>query len=109
MQTKVEDTATISPDTPMAMLTLGQLLDNLPLNTRASEPKEEKRFLHSLQELADFLKVSYQTVARMKSRGELDDCISQGGRWMVIDANAVLDKYLLCNRRKKSRCNTAQS
>jgi hypothetical protein len=39
----------------------------------------------------------------MKAAGLLDDCISQYGRWMMIDVEKVLEKFKLSNRRRKKK------
>lgn len=102
---------TIGLDTPIAVLTPRQLfqmqnewMDAQPKKADGQDDVPRQRnILYSMQQLADFLGVTYATVSRLKASGQLDDCISQGGRWMVIDGDAVLDKFRLSNRKKRKR------
>lgn len=104
------ETYTISLDTPISMLTPRQLFRMLADWQNERKPKEEEKdkaterwYAHSIPELAEALHTSVSTIYRMKSAGLLDDCISQCGRWMMIDVDAVLEKFKLSNRRKKRK------
>lgn len=101
----------IGLDTPISMLTPRQLFEmmeqwegNRPPIHSESTPKNnnaEKWRVNSINELAAILGTSPSTVYRMKADGLLDDCISQCGRWMLIEVDKVLEKFRLSNRRKK--------
>ena len=103
-------TYVIGLDTPINMLTPRQLFDMMgdywQAKTKQSEEKPqrpERWYVNSIGELAKILGTSESTVYRMKSEGVLDDCISQYGRWMMIDVDNVLEKFRLSNRRRKKK------
>lgn len=103
-------TYAIGLDTPIHMLTPRQLFEMLgewQTKTKTKETEKEKRperwYVNSITELAEILGTSDSTIFRMKSSGLLDDCISQYGRWMMIDVDKVLEKFKLSNRRKKKK------
>lgn len=103
-------TFAIGLDTPIHLLTPRQLFEMMS-EWQAKVPKVEhpnsntpkKWYVNSIQELAKILGTSTSTVYRMKSNGDLDDCISQFGRWMMIDVEMVIEKFRLSNRRRKRR------
>lgn len=102
-------TFTIGLDTPIHLLTPRQLFEMLgewQAKTKQVEEKPQKperRYANSIGELAEILGTSETTVYRMKAAGLLDDCISQYGRWMMIDVEKVLEKFKLSNRRRKKK------
>lgn len=102
-------TYVIGLDTPINMLTPRQLFEMMgdwQVKTKQSEEKSqrpERWYVNSIGELAKILGTSESTVYRMKSEGVLDDCISQYGRWMMIDVDKVLEKFRLSNRRRKKK------
>ena len=102
-------TFAIGLDTPIHLLTPRQLFEMMN-DWQAKTPVVEetmarpgKWYVHSISELAATLGTSESTVYRMKSKGLLDDCISQYGRWMMIDMEKVLEKFKLSNRRRKKK------
>lgn len=102
-------TFTIGLDTPIHLLTPRQLFEMLTDWQAKTKPNEEKTqkperwYVNSIGELAEILGTSESTVYRMKANGVLDDCISQYGRWMMIDVNKVFEKFKLSNRRRKKK------
>ncbi len=102
-------TFTIGLDTPIHLLTPRQLFEMITEWRAKTESKEEKPprlerwYVNSISELAKILGTSDSTVYRMKANGVLDDCISQYGRWVMIDVNKVLEKFKLSNRRRKKK------
>lgn len=102
-------TFTIGLDTPIHLLTPRQLFEMLgewQAKTKQVEEKPQKPerwYANSIGELAEILGTSESTVYRMKANGVLDDCISQYGRWMMIDVNKVFEKFNLSNRRRKKK------
>lgn len=99
----------IGLDTPINMLTPRQLFEMLN-EWQGSQPKQEtptdtskKWYVNSMDELAEILGTSDTTLYRMKSQGLLDECISQFGRWMIIDVNMVVEKFKLSNRKRKKK------
>lgn len=102
-------TYTIGLDTPIHMLTPRQLfgmMEEWQANSPKMEdktPQTQKWYAKSMGELAENLGVSEATVYRMKSQGLLDDCISQYGRWVLVDMEKVIEKFKLSNRRRKKK------
>lgn len=103
-------TFAIGLDTPIHLLTPRQLFEMMEDWQKKTMPKEEDKtqqtqewHVNSIGELAEILGTSVSTVYRMKSAGLLDDCISQYGKWMMIDVNMVKEKFKLSNRRRKRR------
>ena len=104
-------TYVIGLDTPINMLTPRQLFEMMgdwqaKTNQKQSEEtpqRPERWYVNSIGELAKILGTSESTVYRMKSSGVLDDCISQYGRWMLIDVAKVFEKFKLSNRRRKKK------
>lgn len=107
----MENVATfaIGLDTPIHLLTPRQLFEMMgewQAKTKQEEEKPqmpERWYVNSIGELAEILGTSESTVYRMKANGVLDDCISQYGRWMMIDVNKVFEKFKLSNRRRKKK------
>lgn len=99
----------IGLDTPINMLTPRQLFEMLgewqskKVETEEKPDKPQKWYVNSITELAEILGTSESTVYRMKSDGMLDDCISQYGRWMLIDVDKVVEKFKLSNRKRKRK------
>jgi len=100
-------TFAIGLDTPIHLLTPRQLFEMMT-DWQAKTPKAEEKpqrperwYVNSIGELAKILGTSESTVYRMKADGVLDDCISQYGRWMMIDVDKVLEKFKLSNRRRR--------
>ena len=104
-------TYVIGLDTPINLLTPRQLFEMMgdcqaKTNQKQSEEtpqRPERWYVNSIGELAKILGTSESTVYRMKSSGVLDDCISQYGRWMLIDVDKVFEKFKLSNRRRKKK------
>lgn len=102
-------TFAIGLDTPIHLLTPRQLFEMMT-EWQTKTPKVEDKpqqprrwYANSIGELAGILGTSETTVYRMKGAGLLDDCISQYGRWMMIDVEKVLEKFKLSNRRRKKK------
>lgn len=102
-------TFAIGLDTPIHLLTPRQLFEMMA-EWQTSIPKEEAKteqkkrwYVNSVGELAKIIGSSESTVYRMKSAGLLDECISQYGRWLMIDVDKVLEKFKLSNRRRKKK------
>lgn len=97
----------INLDTPINLLTPRQLFQMMgewqaKNNTPTEQAQSPERWVvNSVPELAKILGTSVSTIYRMKASGQLDDCISQYGKWTLIDVQAVMDKFRLSNRKKK--------
>lgn len=102
-------TYTIGLDTPIHLLTPRQLFEMMSDWQGKVKQHEEKArrperwYVNKIGELAEILGTSESTVYRMKSNGVLDDCISQYGKWMMIDVDKVLEKFKLSNRRRRKK------
>lgn len=92
----------IGLDTPVAMLTIGQLLEIqrqfieeqvASMTSNKTEGNELPKYVNSMTELAEILGCSVSTLYRMKADGKFDGCISQCGKWQMIDVPAILEKY----------------
>lgn len=106
-------TYTIGLDTPISALTPRQLFEMMSEwqsehgavreREQVADRSERGWYVNSVAELAEILGTSESTIYRMRGEGVLDDCISQYGRWVMIDVNKVLDVFRLSNRRKNKR------
>ena len=94
-------------DTPIYQLTPRQLFEMQTCWQESTAPKkekppiQEKRLVRTIDELARAIQASPSTCYRMKKAGLLDSAISQFGRWMVIDVDAVLEIFKLSNIKKR--------
>lgn len=86
-------------DTPICLLTPRQLFEAMELwqTLRPAAAKgEERRYAHSVKELADALGTSASTVYRMKAAGLLDEATAQYGRaWVRFDVDKVAERFRL--------------
>lgn len=98
MTTKFE----IGLDTPVAMLTIGQLIEIqrqfieeqvASMTSNKTEGNELPKYVNSMTALAEILGCSASTLYRMKADGKFDGCISQCGKWQMIDVPAIIEKY----------------
>lgn len=87
--------------TPIFQLTAKQLKDYLfgddgskAAPAAQQHQQQEKRYLYSVKQLADFLKVSYTTAWKMKDT-KLRSAVYQQGRTILIDVDKVLK--IMCN------------
>lgn len=94
---KTKNMTAITNDTPIAMLTVGQLKEALGLGTTpaAPVPSREKQpdrwHVYGLAGLADLLGCSQQTAGKIKRSGKLDGAITQIGRKIIVDADLALE------------------
>ncbi len=107
-------TFSIGLDTPIHLLTPRQLFEMMgewqtkinqdkPRQTEEKNQRPQRWYVNKIGELAEILGTSETTVYRMKADGQLDDCISQYGKWMMIDVDKVIEKFKLSNRRRKRK------
>lgn len=91
---------TITPETRIIDLTVGQLMD-LIAKAQApvveKKPEQTKRLVYGISGIAQLLNCSMTTANRIKASGRIDDAITQHGRIIVVDADKAL---LLFNNSK---------
>lgn len=91
---------TITPETRIIDLTVGQLMD---LIAKAQAPvvekklEQTKRLVYGISGIAQLFNCSMTTANRIKASGRIDDAITQHGRIIVVDADKAL---LLFNNSK---------
>lgn len=86
---------TITNDTPIAMLTVGQLKEVLGLGAvpvRTSGPaRAEKTYVHGIAGIARLFGCTKTTASRIKASGKIDEAVKQIGRKIVVDAELALE------------------
>ena len=91
---------TITPETRIIDLTVGQLMD-LIAKAQApvveKNPEQTKRLVYGISGIAQLFNCSMTTANRIKASGRIDDAITQHGRIIVVDADKAL---LLFNNSK---------
>ncbi|OAV72560.1 hypothetical protein Barb6_01003 [Bacteroidales bacterium Barb6] len=86
---------TITNDTPVAMLTVGQLKEALgviqsaPVQTVQAEAG--KHYVYGIDGIARTFGCSMPTACRIKASGKIDAAIKQIGRKIVVDAELALE------------------
>ena len=84
----------LDPNTPVAMLTVGQLKealrDNVPANEAAAPDAAPKRYVYGISGIARLFNCSAATANRIKASGRIDGAIQQIGRKIVVDADLAL-------------------
>lgn len=91
---------TITPETRIIDLTVGQLMDLIakaqaPVVEKV--PEQTKRLVYGISGIAQLFNCSMTTANRIKASGRIDDAITQHGRIIVVDADKAL---LLFNNSK---------
>lgn len=92
----------IDNNTPIAMLTVGQLKEILS-NFDKQQPTQEnksKEYVYGLDGIASIFNCSRMTATRIKKSGQIDAAIKQIGRKIIIDVDLALE---LTGKRKKGR------
>lgn len=91
----------ISPSTPIAMMTAGQLKDFLGLNVPSRENSKEqtegeqpqaKRYVYGLKGIKELFHVSHVTAQRYKNTF-LAPAVTQQGRKIMVDADKALQLF----------------
>ena len=89
---------TISENTPVAMLTVGQLRDFLGLSEPREvkedqqQPKQERRLLYGLSGIRNLFNVSHTTAQRYKNTF-LSEAVIQQGRKIIVDKEKALKLF----------------
>lgn len=86
---------TITPETRIIDLTVGQLKDLIVSLTHPAEvvhepPKPTKRLVYGIAGIAQLFNCSMTTANRIKASGRIDEAITQHGRIIVVDADQAL-------------------
>ena len=87
----------INEDTPIVMLTIGQLREALGITAKytpkpAATSKSEKRYVYGIKGIADLLHVSKATAQKFKD-GVLRGAVMQQGRTIVVDAEKAIELF----------------
>lgn len=85
---KMKKSPTITSDTRVIDLTVGQLMD---LQAEKTKPAAPRILLTGMKEFAAFLKVSIATAHRIKKSGVIRKAISQFKKTIIIDGNLALE------------------
>lgn len=88
---------------PAYTLTAGELIDllaeRLDIHLKQQETPVEKKYIHSLGELAKILGCSLMTIHNKKRKGVFGDAIKQTGRVLKIDVSLAQERFW--NSKKK--------
>ena len=88
---------TITPETRIIDLTVGQLMD-LIAKAQApvveKKPEQTKRLVYGISGIAQLFNCSMTTANRIKASGRIDDAITQHGRIIVVDADKALVLFI---------------
>lgn len=89
----------ITNDTPIAMLTVGQLKEILSTHEPQKPTLKEKpkKYVYGLSGLAEIFNCSIPTATRIKRSGKINAAIKQIGRKIIVDAELALE---LINKNK---------
>jgi len=85
----------INNDTPIAMLTVGQLMELLNTGKKAETvtlPETSKRLVYGLHGIRNLFNVSHATAQRYKDT-IIKDAVSQNGRKIIVDADRALELF----------------
>lgn len=83
---------TILEDTPVALLTVGQLKEALGLNEKPETPKPTKRFVYGISGIRDLFNVSHVT-AHLYKNTIIKEAVSQNGRVIITDVDKALELF----------------
>jgi len=95
-------TTTISTNTPIALLTVGQLMDLLNSGKQqetVSKSETSKRLVYGLNGIRNLFGVSHATAQRYKDT-IIKDAVSQNGRKIIVDADRALELFNAKGRSK---------
>lgn len=85
---------TISPDTRIIDLTIGELMEFLGRETVVKTdcmPSRERRLVYGIAGIAQLFNCSKATANRIKQSGKIDKAITQVGNKIVVDADMALE------------------
>jgi len=89
-------TQPITNDTPLALLTVGQLKELIQQPAESEKVNRidttgQTRYVYGLNGIADLFGCSIPTAARIKKSGKINDAITQIGRKIIVDADKALE------------------
>lgn len=85
---------TVTNETPIAMLTVGQLKEVLKTEQTApqqAQKSESKKYVYGIRGIAELFYCSIPTANRIKASGKIDGAITQIGRKIIVDAELALE------------------
>jgi hypothetical protein len=88
-------TTIINHNTPIALLTVGQLMELLNEDRKqitVSVPETSKRLVYGLHGIKTLFNVSHATAQRYKDT-IIKDAVSQNGRKIVVDVDKALELF----------------
>ena len=88
-------TSIINQSTPIALLTVGQLIELLNEDRKqltVSVPETSKRLVYGLHGIRKLFNVSHATAFRYKET-IIKDAVSQNGRKIVVDVDKALELF----------------
>ena len=84
----------VTNDTPVAMLTVGQLKEvlgtTIVTQTSQQEQPNEKRYVYGIRGIAHLFNCSMPTANRIKASGKIAGAITQIGRKIIVDADMAI-------------------
>ena len=91
---------TITNETPLAMLTVGQFMELVQTNQQphVAETEPEKVYVYGLRGIRKLFNVSHATAQRYKDT-VIQDAVLQQGRKIIVDANKAMELFNAKNRR----------
>ena len=97
MLNKIMIMSNITDDTPVVMLTVGQLKELLGLDRQQAAPtqeppRKEMRFVYGLYGISSLFKVSRVTAQKYKNTFLSDACL-QHGRKIIVDVDKALQLF----------------
>ena len=97
--------STVTADTPISFLTIGQLRDEIRAVSAAEveklNPAGKKTYLRGIQGIADALSVSTCRAAQIKASGIIDEAISQDARTIIVDVEKARELFFAFGKKKK--------
>lgn len=81
----------IDYDTPIAMLTVRQLLQLIDDKKEPQKEDASKHYVYGLSGLAKLLNCSIVTAHKIKKSGKIDAAVKQIGRKIIVDADLAIE------------------
>ena len=101
VQTSLIMASGLKYDTPLAMMTLGQLLEVFKEALNLIPEQDEKCYIHGLRGIQQLFGVSHKTAQAWKNTWLAPAC-SQLGKTIIIDRNKAVELFEQTGRRLDS-------